>query len=227
MLAWLALRAAADRAELAAASQNVTAENEARLDADHLCRTLEDRPWMTAEPPGRARALHALIEAERLRLAGQPDPERWALASRYSRYCRRPHLAAYAEWRQAESLLAQHAPRRASSDCLRRAYLTASRIGATPLQHELQTLARYARIELDRPDSDEPSRPVPAALQALTVREREVLDQLASGLTNKQIAERLYISPRTAAVHVSNILHKLGVRDRVQAAHLARKIMGA
>ena len=65
---------------------------------------------------------------------------------------------------------------------------------------------------------------MPLALQALTRREREVLNQLASGLTNRQIAERLYISPRTAAVHVSSVLRKLGVPDRLQAAHLARKL---
>jgi DNA-binding NarL/FixJ family response regulator len=51
-----------------------------------------------------------------------------------------------------------------------------------------------------------------------------VLDALAAGLTNRQIADRLYISPRTAAVHVSHVLHKLGVPDRIQAAHLARKL---
>ena len=57
-------------------------------------------------------------------------------------------------------------------------------------------------------------------------REREILDQLAADLTNRQIAERLDISPRTAAVHVSSVLHKLGVTDRVQAAHLTRKLHG-
>lgn len=57
-----------------------------------------------------------------------------------------------------------------------------------------------------------------------TNRELEVLDRLASGPTNKQIAERLYMSPRTAAINVSNILHKLGIQDYIQAAHLARKI---
>jgi DNA-binding CsgD family transcriptional regulator len=52
----------------------------------------------------------------------------------------------------------------------------------------------------------------------LTPREREVLALVAEGLTNAELAERLYISPRTAGVHVSNILSKLGMSSRTEAA---------
>ncbi|HET6665167.1 MAG TPA: response regulator transcription factor, partial [Acidimicrobiales bacterium] len=52
----------------------------------------------------------------------------------------------------------------------------------------------------------------------LTPREREVVTLLAEGLSNSQVAERLYISPRTAAVHVSNILAKLGMSSRTEVA---------
>jgi DNA-binding CsgD family transcriptional regulator len=58
----------------------------------------------------------------------------------------------------------------------------------------------------------------PSGPDALTPREREVARLLADGLTNSQIAERLYISPRTAAVHVSNILAKLGMASRTEVA---------
>ncbi len=113
----------------------------------------------------------------------------------------------------------------AAACCLRSGYTIALDTGAIPLQREIETLARYARIDLQgAPPSQENAHPVPLALQALTRREREILNQLACGLTNRQIAERLYISPRTAAVHVSSVLHKLGVPDRIQAAHLARKL---
>lgn len=53
---------------------------------------------------------------------------------------------------------------------------------------------------------------------SLTPREREVAGLLAEGLTNAGLAERLYISPRTAAVHVSNILSKLGMSSRAEVA---------
>ncbi len=52
----------------------------------------------------------------------------------------------------------------------------------------------------------------------LTPREREVVALLTEGLTNAQLAERLYISPRTAAVHVSNVLSKLGMGSRTEVA---------
>jgi DNA-binding CsgD family transcriptional regulator len=55
---------------------------------------------------------------------------------------------------------------------------------------------------------------------ALTPREREVALLIADGLTNAELARRLYISPKTAAVHVSNILHKLGVPSRTQVRDL-------
>jgi DNA-binding CsgD family transcriptional regulator len=58
----------------------------------------------------------------------------------------------------------------------------------------------------------------PSGSAVLTPREREVAALLAEGLTNAQLAERLYISPRTAAVHVSNILAKLGMSSRAEVA---------
>ena len=58
----------------------------------------------------------------------------------------------------------------------------------------------------------------PAGAPALTPREREVALLIADGLTNAELARRLYISPKTAAVHVSNILHKLGVSSRTEVA---------
>jgi DNA-binding CsgD family transcriptional regulator len=57
---------------------------------------------------------------------------------------------------------------------------------------------------------------------ALTPRELEVAMLIADGLTNAELARRLYISPKTAAVHVSNILHKLGVGSRTQIAAVLR-----
>jgi DNA-binding CsgD family transcriptional regulator len=223
-IAWLALRTAADRADSARARQDTAAITRALADAERIQRTLADGPWFTAEPETRARALRALIDAEHSRLAGHSDPERWARAARCSRACSRPHQAAYAAWRQAEALLAQHGHRGAAASCLRDSHALSARIGAQPLQREIEALARYARIDLEAPTRQEEAPLIAPPLQSLTRRERDVLDGLAVGLTNRQIADRLYISPRTAAVHVSHVLHKLGVPDRVQAAHLARQL---
>ena len=70
--------------------------------------------------------------------------------------------------------------------------------------------------------------PADAGPAELTPREREVLALVAEGLTNAELAERLYISPRTAGVHVSNILAKLGMSSRTEAAAWAvRSGLGA
>jgi DNA-binding NarL/FixJ family response regulator len=94
------------------------------------------------------------------------------------------------------------------------ARLAARDMGATPMLDELRTLSLTGR----RPADDERS-----GLVALTDRERDVLAQLVEGRTNRQIAGTLYISEKTVSVHVSNILAKLGVRSRAEAAALARR----
>ncbi|MDT3400695.1 response regulator transcription factor, partial [Streptomyces sp. B1866] len=64
----------------------------------------------------------------------------------------------------------------------------------------------------------------PAAALGLTPRERDVLRLVAAGLSNRQIAGELFISPKTASVHVSNILAKLEVSGRGEAAALAHRL---
>lgn len=87
----------------------------------------------------------------------------------------------------------------------------AQEMGATPLLEEIRALG-------GRPGGEERS-----GLTALTERERDVLAHLVDGRTNRQIAGTLYISEKTVSVHVSNILAKLGVRSRAEAAALARR----
>jgi len=81
------------------------------------------------------------------------------------------------------------------------------------------SVTRRVIAELARRSPGEPARP--AALEELTAREVEVLRLMARGLSNAEIAEELVITPGTAKTHVSRILMKLGLRDRVQAVVLA------
>jgi DNA-binding NarL/FixJ family response regulator len=82
-------------------------------------------------------------------------------------------------------------------------------------------IARHIEIETATSSTAAADVPVPASLAALTAREREVLAALAEGLTNHELAERLFISERTANRHLSNIFTKLGVRNRTVAARVA------
>ncbi|HZC71746.1 MAG TPA: AAA family ATPase [Jatrophihabitans sp.] len=87
-------------------------------------------------------------------------------------------------------------------------------MGAAPMLEQLRTLGTSGRRQADEERS---------GLVALTDRERDVLAQLVEGRTNRQIAGTLYISEKTVSVHVSNILAKLGVRSRAEAAAFARR----
>ncbi|WP_243707868.1 helix-turn-helix transcriptional regulator [Micromonospora sp. KC606] len=89
----------------------------------------------------------------------------------------------------------------------------AGRLGATPLGEQAVTLARRVGLRGAR-----------AGTELLTAREREVLRLVAEGHSNSRIAERLFISPKTASVHVSRIIAKLGVSNRVEAAAVAHRL---
>jgi DNA-binding NarL/FixJ family response regulator len=85
--------------------------------------------------------------------------------------------------------------------------------------------ARRGEVHLDPAIARQLTRsllaPTARSVNALTDREREILVLVAKGLSNQQIADALVISERTARTHVSNILSKLGVASRTQAALLA------
>jgi DNA-binding NarL/FixJ family response regulator len=108
---------------------------------------------------------------------------------------------------------------------LRTAYATTRDLEALPLCTEIEDLARRGRLSLVMEAATKIiSEPSPLARLGLTVREQEVLGLLATGRTNRQIAETLFISPKTATLHVSNILSKLGVTNRVEAATIAHRL---
>jgi DNA-binding CsgD family transcriptional regulator len=109
---------------------------------------------------------------------------------------------------------------------LARAADITGRLGARPLDKEVKILARRARIDFAPHAAATPAAhaTTPAEQHGLTPREAEVLALVGAGRSNRQIAQALFISPKTASVHVSNILAKLGVHTRVEAAAIAHRL---
>ncbi|MDJ0379511.1 helix-turn-helix transcriptional regulator [Streptomyces sp. G-G2] len=175
-------------------------------------------------------AAHAdFVRAELLRAEDADTPAGWTALEAAIRPLDRPYLLARARHRLAESLLATGGDRERAATLVRAAHTTAERLGSRRLREDLALLARRGRLQLTAPD--EAAAPAPAGPDAdpaeslgLTSRERDVLRLVAAGRTNRQIAEELFISPKTASVHVSNILAKLGVAGRGEAAALAHRL---
>jgi ATP/maltotriose-dependent transcriptional regulator MalT len=222
----LGVRAEADRAELARARHPGQPTPD-----DHTTSALLQRLAQTAQSPAAAglpevAAWHALGLAEQTRQQGRCDPAAWAAAVVAWERLGRPYRAAYAGYRHTEALLAA-GDRDTAAQVLGRAAAITGRLGARPLDGELRALARRARLDpAPPPGAAAPPAEVPSPAQrlGLTPREVEVLALVAAGHSNRQIAQALFISPKTAAVHVSNILAKLGVAGRVEAAAVAHRL---
>lgn len=165
-----------------------------------------------------AAAWTALIEAEHARVLDASDQaDRWTTAIARCDELGMVYYAAYARYRLAQTRLDDGA-RDYVADLLRSAHDVARELQARPLLADVVTLARRARIDL----GTETVTSLADGL-GLTAREVEVLLLVADGRTNPQIAEQLYISAKTASVHVSNILRKLEVSNRGEAAALAHR----
>ena len=166
----------------------------------------------------------ALVRAEHARLARDGERSAWSKAVDACRSMNEPFLLAYALLRQAEAMVGAQdfadagAAAREASDLARA-------MGAGPLQGEIEALIRSARLQVEEQSARTPAVPDSTLHDGfgLTSREREVLQLVADGRSNNEIAERLVISRATASVHVSHILAKLGVPSRVQAATLAHR----
>jgi ATP/maltotriose-dependent transcriptional regulator MalT len=116
--------------------------------------------------------------------------------------------------------------RPAAAAQVRRAVEIADRLGARPLREQAESLARRARLTLAGDPATPAADPGEQARHqyGLTARELEVLRLVAIGRSNRDIAAELFISAKTASVHVSNIMSKLGVASRVEAAALAYRL---
>ena len=212
----LAARAGADlalieRAEGAPAAASAMATDRVRTAIEQARR----RPGLAASwAPDLALAEAELDRAEHGSDARTVEAWRQAVAAGQGR----PYLEAYARWRLASALLADRRRTDEAAAEVEQASSLAGTLGAQPLLDGVRLLAERAGLhrsgstrELERPFG-------------LTERELEVLGLLAAGLGNSEIAERLFISPKTASVHVSNIYGKLGVESRVAAATVAHQL---
>jgi DNA-binding CsgD family transcriptional regulator len=216
----LALAAEGDLAERARAAGDQAAHKEhLAIGEDLLARAR--RALQRARDLGRqvgpeALAWLARAEAEWTRVEGRSDPGRWSAAADAFGYGYL-YEEARCRWRLAEALLADGDRERAATQA-RAAHEIAGRLGAAPLLAELEALGRRGRLDLGVQPPPSPDR------AGLTPRELEVLRLVAAGRSNGQIAEALFISRKTASVHVSNILAKLGVRTRTEAAAEAHRL---
>ena len=155
----------------------------------------------------------ARAEAEWGRVRGKNDPAAWqAVVDAFG-----PgfvYESARARWRLAEAL-AGTGQREEAEHEWKLATDAAERLAAVPLLTALADVARRARL------GPRPASYPPGVLAGLTAREREVLELLSEGMSNREIADKLFIAPKTASVHVSNILAKLGASSRTEAAAIA------
>jgi DNA-binding CsgD family transcriptional regulator len=168
-----------------------------------------------------SRTYHALAVAEASRANGGAAD--WLSAVEAARAEGDPYLQAYALLRAAGQAVGA-GERELAAPMVEQSARLSAEIGAEPLLVEAHTLARRARLRL--PEAASPASGAERDIDSyrLTERELEVLQLVAAGRSNPQIATELFISPKTASVHVSNIISKLNVTSRGEAAAVAHRL---
>jgi DNA-binding CsgD family transcriptional regulator len=191
-------------------------------DALSRARIHMQRLEAAAQEGGPVEAAWRAVGAAQLRRArGRNDAALWDRAARAWDELGRPYPGAILRWRQAEALV-EAGGRDAAARVARAAMETARELGARWLTAEISSLSDRGRLDLS--DARAPhADPLPENADpfGLTPRERQVLALVAQGATNRQIGAELFMAEKTASVHVSRILGKLGVQTRTQAAAVA------
>jgi DNA-binding CsgD family transcriptional regulator/tetratricopeptide (TPR) repeat protein len=216
----VALQVEADRIEAGGVVDHASASIHQTAD-----RLIDQARQLAAVPDALLPATGAWLataEAQYLRVRGGDDGSVWASVASEWDGVGQPFPAAYARYRQADALVRRHGDRRAAAAAARDARDVAEVLAAAPLAVAIEQLAQRARLDL-APDPVDGTVPRRGPHLNVTPREAEVLEQLAMGRTNRQIAETLFISEKTASVHVTNLLRKLGVSSRVEAAAIAQR----
>jgi DNA-binding CsgD family transcriptional regulator len=176
-------------------------------------------PHRSGELGPEGRAWLARLTAERSRLTGAGDADAWRAVVDAFGYGH-AYERALARWRLAGVLLAADARQDAGRQ-LDLAREAAERLGATPLLGAVTQLAKRARITLKDGGPNGDGRTPRDTVDPLTPRERSVLSLVATGRTNREVGDELYISEKTVSVHLSRIMAKLGVSRRAEAVATA------
>jgi DNA-binding CsgD family transcriptional regulator len=216
----------ADRAQLA---RDLRERGDER-DALTRARIHMDRLRAIAEEGGLVeRAWLQMGDAEYARAQGRPETGKWLVSASEWDELHRPYRAAIARWRAAEAAI-EHDDRETAAQAAADALRAARAVGSQWLATEVGALSGRARLDVsERTEAGEvdgdgaAGAPEEEDAFGLTPRERQVLALLAEGATNRQIGRALYMAEKTASVHVSRILSKLGVRTRTQAAAVAHR----
>ncbi len=227
------ISAAATAVEAEAAERARDLGDAAELEAAQMRAELgAARTAAAAEVTGRCleRAYQATAEAHLARARDDDDAaERAATAAEAWDRLPRPYQAAMSRLREAEADAA-HGEREAAGAAAAKALTTAEDLGSEWLAAEVAGLIARARlptggaVESRGRDADGTAPAAPEDPFGLTPRERQVLEMLAEGSTNREIAASLFMAEKTASVHVSRILSKLGVRSRTEAAAVAHRL---
>jgi DNA-binding CsgD family transcriptional regulator len=226
LLLWLGSWAAADLAAWMRSRDDRAGLRHALKSGTELSAAVDAAIAQSAAPAvsaaGGPRLTLELARAEAARLERRDQAGTWeSLGERFERSGDRPR-AAIARLREAEAMLRDRADRSSAAGALHTALGHAETMGALRLRDRVVAIARAGRL-----DVASEVHPEPAAVRhvgepwGLSGRELEVLALLAEGRTNRQIGDALFISDKTASVHVTHILDKLGVSRRTEAALLA------
>jgi ATP/maltotriose-dependent transcriptional regulator MalT len=197
------------------------AENGARHVAQlgSLAASLSSGHWMR----GHLDRMRLLANAELARLNARDAASDWsAAADAWAAATPMHDLEGYARWRAATRHLEERgaAARAAARSQLIRALEIAIALKAMPLRIDVERVAARAHVVL----TDTAAGAAASSDRSdLTPRELEVLELVAAGRSNREIGATLFISEKTAGVHVSNVLGKLGVSRRTEAVAVARE----
>ncbi len=214
-LSAVALAALADEATSCRQRRDDTGEG-AALEAgialmDRVARIVDGGHGRPGDLGPEGRAWHARAVAEHARLRDEPGVAEWQLALEAFGYGH-AYEEARCHWRLAEALVAA-GDRDAAKQHAQVAATAAEGMRAEPLRSAVAATITRFRLGASAASAD----------AVLTAREQEILALVAEGLTNREIGKRLFISDKTASVHLSNVMAKLNASSRTEAVTVAQR----